>query len=53
MKATGKSAQGGRRAYSLLSSSMSSFFCVPFGGYAMLSCSTQGTNDQLKTQRSP
>lgn len=31
----------GRGAHNLLSSSMSSFFCVPFGGYAMLSCSTQ------------
>ena len=27
------------KTYSLLSSSISNFFCVPFGGYAMLSCS--------------
>ena len=28
-------------AYNLLSSSISNFFCVPFGGYAMLSCITR------------
>ena len=39
MKSTEVAAFVGTRTYNLLSSSTSSFFCVPFGGYAMLSCS--------------
>ena len=51
MKGTGKGALlRMHRAYSLLSSSMSSFFCVPFGGYAILSCNTKHSNSSTHAQ---
>ena len=36
------------KTYSLLSSSISNFFCVPFGGYAMLSYSQTHASVYLK-----